>query len=192
MGKAALDIMIGDAPESLVASDFTLTEDTCVAWIMFSEGSWSLSYSVGDTYTPDSVSPGIQPADAEITGPGTYTVALDFTGTEKGYAENTAFSAIGISNGERLHPGWCIMVTELKINGEAVKLKGRNYTCSDDGKCTRSNLYNEWVDMKSARSGARVLFGDLTGISATLLDRSLEAMQKIRTLEVTFRYEPRQ
>lgn len=45
--------------------------------------------------------------------------------------------------------------------------------------------------MKNARSGARVLQGDLTGISATVLDRDLPAMQKIRTIEVTFRYEPR-
>ena len=43
----------------------------------------------------------------------------------------------------------------------------------------------------AARSGARVLVGDLTGISATVLDRNTEAMQQIRTLEVTFRYEPR-
>ncbi|MBP5727836.1 MAG: glycoside hydrolase family 5 protein, partial [Clostridia bacterium] len=127
-GKAALDSTIEAAPESLISTDFTLTDDTCVAWIMFSEGNWSLSYSVGDIYTPDSISPGIKATDAEITGPGTYTVALDFTGTEKGYAENTAFSAIGISNGETLHPDWCIMITGLKLNGEPMNLKGRNYT----------------------------------------------------------------
>ena len=150
-----------------------------------------MSYSVGDVYTPDSITPGIVATDTEITGAGTYTVALDFTGTETGYASNTAFSAIGISNGEARFPGYCILITEIRINGEAVKLKGRNYTCSDDGKCTRSNLYNEWVDMKSARSGARVLMGDLTGISATVLDRELPLMQKIRTMEITFRYEPR-
>ena len=121
----------------------------------------------------------------------TYTVALDFTGTEAGYASNTAFSAIGIANGEILYPGYCIYFTDLRINGETVKLKGRNYTCSDDGKCTRSNLYNEWVDMKSARDGARVLYGDLTGISATVLNRDLAEMQQIRTIEITFRYEPR-
>ena len=126
-----------------------------------------------------------------IEGEGTYTVGLDFTGTEAGYAANTAFSAIGISHGEQNYPGYCIYFTEMIINGESVKLKGRNYTCSDDGKCTRSNLYNEWVDMKNARSGARVLYGDLTGISATVLDRDLEIMRKIRTIEITFRYEPR-
>jgi endoglucanase len=158
---------------------------------MFSEGSWSLSYSVGDTYTPDSISPGIVPTDVEITGEGAYTVALDFTGTEKGYADNTAFSAVGISNGEQLYPGYSIFITEIRINGEPVKLKGRNYTCSDDGKCTRSNLFNEWVDMKSVtKATARVMHGDLTGISATILDRSLPSMSHIETLEVDFRYGP--
>ena len=190
-GKAALDAMIAAAPDSLAENAPKADADSCVAWIMFSGGDWAVSYSVGDTYTPDSITPGIVPTDAEITGPGTYTVALDFTGTDKGYASNTAFSAIGISNGELKYPGYCIFFTEVVINGETVKLKGRNYTCSDDGKCTRSNLYNEWVDMKTARGGARVLIGDLTGISATVLDREQKAMQRIRTIEVTFRYEPR-
>ena len=190
-GKAALDALIGAAPESLVENSLDTGAGSSVAWIMFNGGDWAMSYSVGDVYTPDSITSGIVPTDVQVTGPGTYTVALDFTGTEAGYANNTAFSAVGISNGEQNFPGYCILITELKINGEAVKLKGRNYTCADDGKCTRTNLYNEWVDMKTARDGARVLIGDLTGISATILDRSLPAMSRIEKLEVTFRYEPR-
>ena len=180
-GKDIFDAMVETAPESLAENVPEADPDRCTAWIMFSGGDWGSSYSVGDTYMPDSVTPGIVPTDAEITGAGIYTVALDFTGTEKGYAANTAFCAIGISNGEQKYPGYCIFFTEMKINGETVKLKGRNYTCSDDGKCTRSNLYNEWVDIKNARAGARVLYGDLTGISATVLDRELEAVQQIRT-----------
>ena len=190
-GKAAFDKMVEEAPDTLVENGLNVDADSCVAWIMFNDGAWAMSYSVGDVYTPDSITPGIVPTDVEITGPGTYTVALDFTGTEAGYASNTAFSAIGISNGEIKFPGYCIFFTEMKVNGETVKLKGRNYTCSDDGKCTRSNLYNAWGDMKNARSGARVLYGDLTGISATVIDTELPVMQKIETLEITFRYEPR-
>ena len=190
-GKNAFEMLFAAAPESLVENSLNTDMESCVAWIMFNGGDWAMSYSVGDVYTPDSITPGIVPTDVQVTGPGVYTVALDFTGTEAGYANNTAFSAVGIYNGELNYPGYCIMITELKINGEPVTLKGRNYTCSDDGKCTRTNLYNEWVDMKNARSGARVLFGDLTGISATLLDRSMDIMKHIRTLEVTFRYEPR-
>ena len=156
-----------------------------VAYLMYADAAWAYQYWSGDA--PE----GVTPTNVEITGPGEYTVALDFTGMEKGYASNTAFSAIGISNGEQKFPGYCIYFTEVIVNGEPLKLKGRNYTCSDDGKCTRSNLYNEWVDIKNARSGARVLYGDLTGISATVLNREAPAMQQIRTLEITFRYEPR-
>ena len=192
-GKAALDATIADAPETLVETSVTVSDETAVAWIMFSEGSWAISYSVGDTYTPDSITPGVTPTDVQITGEGKYTVALDFTGTEKGYAENTAFSAVGISNGEQLFPGYCIHITEIRINGEPVKLKGRNYTCSDDGKCTRSNLFNEWVDMKGiTKAVARVMYGDLTGISATILDRGSDCMNRIESLEVDFLFGPHQ
>ena len=190
-GKASLEETIAGAPDTLTDRTVITADDRAVAWIMFSEGSWAISYSVGDTYTPDSITPGVRPTDVEITGEGTYTVALDFTGTEKGYANNTAFSAVGISNGEQLFPEYCINITEIRINGEPVKLKGRNYTCSDDGKCTRSNLFNEWVDMKGiTKAVARVMFGDLTGISATVLDRGMACMDRIETLEVTFMYGP--
>lgn len=190
-GKKVIDETVASAPDSLVTPALSVDSDACVAWIMFSEGSWAISYSVGDIYTPDSITPGLKPTDVEITGEGVYTVALDFTGTEKGFAANTAFSAVGISNGEQKFPGYCINVTEVRINGEPVKLKGRNYTCSDDGKCTRANLFNEWVDMKGiTKAVARVMYGDLTGISATPLDRSLDCMGHIETLEVTFAYGP--
>ena len=191
-GKQGIEDAVAAAPTTLREDALQVSDGTSVAWIMFSEGSWALSYSVGDTYAPDSITPGIRPTDAEITGPGTYTVALDFTGTEKGYAENTAFSAVGISNGEQNYPGYCIHITECRVNGEPVKFKGRNYTCSDDGKCTRTNLFNEWVNMKTiGKDTARVLYGDLTGISATVLDRANPAMERIETLEVTFTYAPR-
>ena len=99
---------------------------------------------------------------------------------------------MGISNGEQLFPGYCIQVTKVEINGEPVRLKGRNYTCSDDGKCTRTNLFNEWVNMKTVgKDSARVLMGDLTGISATPLDRSNPLMDHIETFSVTFMYDIR-
>ncbi len=190
-GKRGLEEAAAAAPETLRTDALPVSEDHSAAWLMFNDGSYAVSYSVGDVYDPDSITPGVKPTDAEINGEGTYTVALDFRGTKNGYAENTAFCAVGISNGEARFPGYCINVTEVKINGEKVKLKGRNYTCSDDGKCTRTNLFNEWVDMKKIdRTVARVMFGDLTGISATPLDRSPEAMSRIETLEVTFMYGP--
>ena len=41
------------------------------------------------------------------------------------------------------------------------------------------------------KANARVLYGDLTGISATILDRSLPCMSRIETIEVDFKYMPR-
>ncbi len=191
-GKKGISDAIAAAPAVLREDALQVPEGASVAWIMFSEGSWALSYSVGDVYSPDAVTPGIVPTDVVITGPGEYTVALDFTGTQKGYAENTAFSALGISDGELNFPGYCIHITACEINGEAVKLKGRPYTCSDDGRCTRANLFNEWVNMKAVgKETARVLYGDLTGISATPLDRSDPVMSRIETISVTFTYAPR-
>lgn len=156
---------------------------------MWSSGDWQLSYSVGDTYDPDSISAGIKPTDAVIDGEGTYTVALDFTGTESGYSASTAFSAIGIANGETLHPDWAVHIQEVRINGEVYQLKGRPYTCSDDGRCTRVNLFNEWVTDPMGVESARVLYGPNIGISASVIHRNDDVIGHIETIEVTFLYE---
>ena len=40
------------------------------------------------------------------------------------------------------------------------------------------------------KATARVMYGDLTGISATILDREPEYMNRIETMEVTYKYGP--
>lgn len=47
------------------------------------------------------------------------------------------FSALGIYNGEKFFPGYTISIDEVKVNGEVRELSGKEYTCSDDGNCTR-------------------------------------------------------
>lgn len=188
--QAKLDENVAAAPDTFLENAIELTDDTCVAWIMWNSGDWAQSYSVGDTYTPDAVTPGMKVTDAVIEEPGTYTVALDFTGTEKGYSSSVAFSAIGIANGEILHPDWCVHIVECLINGQPYTLKGRPYTTSDDGKCTRVNLFNGWVTAVPA--DARVLYGPVIGASPTLFDRNDDVFARIETISVTFKYEPRQ
>ena len=187
--KADMDALTAEAPDSFRDDAIEMTDDTVVAWIMWSSGDWALSYSVGDTYTPDSMSPGIVPTDVVIEGAGTYTVALDFTGTENGFSNSVIFSAVGLSNAEVVHPGWAIHIQEVKINGEPYHLAGRPYTTSDDGRCTRVNLYNEWVT--KFPDDARCLYGPTMNISAVVLDRSDEIFSHIETIEVTFVYGPK-
>ena len=187
---ASIEAAVNAAPETFREDVLPLSDDTIVAWIMWSSGDWSVSYSVGDQYDPDSISEGLVPTDALITGEGTYTVGLDFTGTANGYSSGIAFSAIGLSNAEMINPGWAIHITDLKVNGETVKMKGRPYTTSDDGRTTRVNLFNEWVTALPA--DARVLYGPNISITATPIDRADPAFAQIKTIEITFLYGPKQ
>ncbi len=188
--KARLDAQMADAPDSFRSDVVLAGDDKAVAWIMWSDGSWALSYSVGDEYQPDTISPGVVATDAVINGEGTYKVALDFTGSDKGFSASTAFSALGIANGEVLYPNWVVDITECKINGEVYRFKGRPYTTSDNKICTRVNLFNEWVTAVP-RDNARVRYGDLTGVTPTPIDRNAECMAEIKTIELTFWYGPR-
>ena len=189
-GRQSLENAKNAAPAGFRADAIEVTDDTCVAWIMWNSADWAQSYSVGDVYTPESITPGLKVTDAVIEESGDYTVALDFTGTDKGYSNSVAFSAIGIANGEKLHPGWCVHIVECLINGEPYTFKGRPYTTSDNGICTRVNLFNEWVT--SIPSTARVLYGPPVGASPCPLDRNDPALSRIETISITFRYAPRQ
>ena len=176
-----VDDALNAAPEE---ADPEMPENGTMAWLMFTSNDWAVQYSVGDVYTPSSATAGIVVTDAEITGEGTYTVALDFTGTSAGYADGTAFCAVGIANGEGLFPGYFIQLKEICINGTPIQMNGRGYTTSDDGSCTRVNLYNSWVT--ALPDEARILGGSLTGATPTLFDGS--TIGHIETMSVTFEY----
>ena len=159
-------------------------DNTAVAWIMFNSSDWSVQYSVGDVYNPGSMTAGIVATDVEVTGEGTYTVGLDFTGIDGGYANSTVFSALAIANGEILFPGYIVEIHEILVNGEPYELKGQPYTCSDDRKCTRVNLYNAWVTQIPAE--ARVSENNGQELSPCILDA--DTLGNIETISVTFSY----
>jgi len=161
-----------------------LAADEAVAWIMYTSSDWGIQYSVGDTYAPESATAGLVATDVLVTGEGTYTVALDFTGTAAGYANGTTFCAVGIGNGEYLFPDYVINVLEVKINGEVVKLSGLPYTTSDDGTCTRVNLYNAWVT--AIPESGRSMMGSAT--YCTPCPMTPEDFGEVKTMEVTFKY----
>ena len=160
-----------------VEIDFTLLPRTDVAYLMYADGSWTNQYWGGEP------AEGITAVNATVDGAGTYTVSLDFTGTEAGSAAELAFAAVGVTTGEQTFPGYFIDVKEVKVNGEAIEL-GKGYTSSDDGICTRENLYNEWVSELPA--DARRADGDLTDASPVIVAK--EAFADVKTVEVTFDY----
>lgn len=178
LAKRAINNALKNAPQGEVVPD---TEAR--AWIMFNSNDWSIAYRVGDDY-PDGQAEGLVATDVTITGAGSYTVALDFTGTAAGSANGTAFSALGILHGEDLYPGYIINIKEIRINGTPYTLTGKPYTTSDDASCTRVNIYNAWVT--KVPDGARVQGGDLTGCTPTIVDGP--NLGAIKTLEIDFEY----
>lgn len=177
-----------EAPVTFQQDAVVVDDQTALAWIMWNDGGWALTHSVGDTYNADSISEGLVATNAIITGEGKYTVGLDFTGTAQGYSASVAFAAIGISNGEALYPNYVINIKEVRINGEIYRLKGRAYTTSDDGVCTRVNLYNEWVT--SVPKTARLPGGNLAGATPTPINRNDAVIAEIKTIEIDFEYVP--
>lgn len=177
-----------EAPVTFQQDAVVVDDQTALAWIMWNDGSWALTHSVGDTYNADAISEGLVATNAVITGEGKYTVGLDFTGTAQGYSASVAFAAIGISNGEALYPNYLINIKEVRINGEIYRLKGRAYTTSDDGLCTRVNLYNEWVT--SVPKTARLPGGNLAGATPTPINRNDAVIAEIKTIEIDFEYVP--
>ena len=153
----------------------TAAEALDTAYLMYADSSWTYQYWGGDAEN------GVVATTAAITGNGEYTVGLDFTATEQGYASGLAFAAVGIVNGETTMPGSYINVTDIKVNGESVAV-GIGYTSSDDGVTTRENIYNEWVT--DLPTDARRADGNTAAASPIIVDK--EAFAEVKTVEVTF------
>ncbi|MDO5145252.1 MAG: hypothetical protein Q4E72_11745 [bacterium] len=161
------------ASVSKVEVDFTLVPLTDEAYLMFADGAWAKQYWGGEA------GEGVTATNAVIDGPGVYTVGLEFAEP----AEGLAFTALGVVNGEKTFPGYYINVTDIVINGEPVQV-GKGYTSSDDGVCTRQNIFNEWV--AELPDDARRADGDMEGASWIVVDK--EAFASVKSIEVTFEY----
>ncbi len=68
------------------------------------------------------------------------------------------------------------------MNGTPYELTGTPYTTSDNGICTRLNLYNEWVT--DIPDTARIMGGNAADAAATVVDN--ETLGQIKTLKITF------
>lgn len=183
--QTSMDANLAKANEEL-SKDIGIpaSDEYSVAWIMYNSKDYNIGYSVGDVYDPTSMTAGIKANNAKIEGDGTYEVSLDFTGAGK--AKGVAFSALGISNGEKLFPGCTVKIEEIKVNGEPVKMIAPGYTSSDDKKCTRVNIYNEWVP--SVPKDARSIDGTVPEDAAAIIIDTND-FSSVATLSVKFTFK---
>lgn len=184
--KNRMEAFYANAPEKFELQVDLDALGTAMAWIMFSSEDWNSTYSAGDVYDPASKTAGLEAVDVEIKEAGTYTVSLDFTKTEAGFANGIGFAALAVGSGELLFPEYAIEIKEILINGEPYELTVKPYTSSDDGKCTRVNIYNGWVS--GVPLDARCADGNTSEASAIIVDK--EELKHIETIEITFAYMP--
>lgn len=159
--KANMDQLMADAPEMWPGQE-VYEPGTSVAWIMWNGGAGT--YSVGDKFNSADCTAGITATNTVVEGPGEYTVSLDFAGGNTGLT----FAALGIADAEINYPGVIIDIKEITYDGTAVTPVGDYYTSSDDEKCTRVNLYNQWVS--ALPDDARNASGNLANATPTPLD----------------------
>lgn len=153
---------------------------TDTAYIMFADANWGAQYWLdGNTYA------GVTANNATITGPGDYTVGLDFTGTDAGAASGVAFTALGIKHGEKLFPGMMLKINDIRINGESIEV-AKGYTSSDDKIEMRMNVMNEWVG--NLPDDARSWDGSIEGASPIIVSK--DAFEAVKTYEIDFSLIP--
>ncbi|MBR0484341.1 MAG: hypothetical protein IJJ69_06125 [Oscillospiraceae bacterium] len=141
---------------------------------------------------------------ADIQGDGSYTVSVtadtngfryDTTGdpTDQYVPEGLSFMSVMIPEGESLYPGAVITIDSIKVDGKEIELTAKNYTSSDDGSETRTNIYNSYVSAPSddARSAEGALYDadgnavdNIKDYSAQIIDPS--AFATWTTVEVNF------
>lgn len=163
------------APEVWTGTE-TYEPGTPVAWIMWNGGAGT--YSVGDTFNAADCTAGITAHNTVIEGPGEYTVSLDFAGGNDGLT----FAALGLANCETLYPGCIVNIKKILVDGEPIKMKAMGYTCSDDSRCTRVNLLNEWVT--AVPQEARSVSGQLSMCSPVILDKT--QMVDMKNITIVF------
>ncbi|MBQ8554752.1 MAG: hypothetical protein IJ438_02655 [Clostridia bacterium] len=153
------------------------------AYIMYADSTWERQYWLdGNDYG------GVTVTNATVTGPGDYTVGLDFTTTEYGKAEGVAFAALGIKYGENTFPGMMIKINDIRVNGDSIAFT-KGYTSSDDKIETRMNIYNEWV-AAVPENDASVRSWDGTTEDAAPIMVAKDDLATVETIEIDFSLIP--
>lgn len=154
-----------------------------VAFIDYANSDWSVQAWSGASDN------GVVADMTEITGAGTYTSTIDFTGTANGYVDGIAFSALMVERGELTFPKYAVEIDKVEVNGEEVEV-GKYFTTSDNGVATRVNLYNEWCGhdengvVVADAAVARRADGDLENVTPMPLAK--DVFNGVEILSITY------
>lgn len=169
------------SPEYIKVKGISTSTKSSTAFIGFTDGSWNSYFFKGEDVSPVVLN------ETTVTGEGKYTISVDWSKTETGFTSGINFMMVGIANGEKLFPKYCINVDTVKINGKKVSFK-KGYTTSDDGVITRCNIFNEWAGIhdNDANGSTRSYDGKLNNKTAKMID--FTKYKEIKSISITFTY----
>ncbi len=149
------------------------------AFIAFADAAWGNAY-----WGPEDAGngAGVVATDATVTGVGSYTVGLDFTGTEAGFASGVVFTAPMIQGAATNFPGYYLQIDEIIVNGESVEFT-KPYSNDEDGRI-RSNVYNTFVT--ALPEDARTPDGDISDATPVIV--APEVFAEVKTYEIKFTF----
>lgn len=157
-----------------------LPAEGTTSYITFMDGSYTNQWwDDGNEY------PTVTMNQATVTGEGEYTVSCEIKATEEAPAKGFSFIDVEIKDGELYFPYGYMNIKSVKINGEEVALTGKTYTSSDNGIATRTNLYNDWVNVEDKTFGGRTADGS-SDVTPKAVDVSAFADVDITSIEVTY------
>ena len=159
-----------------------------IARLRWQSGDFGVLVRPDNVLDDEQITDGVIEHPAYINGEGTYTVSLNFMNTAVGYSVGMNYCSVDVEYGEQLHPGWCINIESVRLNGYKIVLYAQPYTCSDQyGLATQTHLYNAWYSDIS--ESARAL-GGLNNPSTCPMDLRYHDLQHLQTIEITFTYGP--
>lgn len=91
----------------------------------------------------------MEATNAEVTGPGMYTVGLKFNWQK---AEGAIQFNLVLDNAESLFPGYYVKITDIRVNGKSIDHKPNLYgTFHDDPNAGFAPIYNNYWDKNFSR-----------------------------------------
>ncbi len=127
---------------SMTAVADTAASEPVTAWLLyFADPGWWPQHQRMDQPSSET---GVEATNAQITGPGNYTVGLKFNWQT---AEKAMQFNLVLDNAEKIMPGLYVDVTEVRVNGTPITLGDNVYgTFHDDPESGFAPLYNTYWD----------------------------------------------
>ncbi len=180
---AVLTMLVGIVPVSFAAESEPVT-----AWLLyFAAPGWWPQHQKMDQPSSET---GVEATNAQITGPGKYTVGLKFNWQT---AESALQFNLILDNAEKVMPGLYVDITDIRVNGTSIEMKADNMygTFHDDTESGFAPIYNNyWNAVETPGSTGpdpatmRAFDGTLDTESYEIIDPS--AIKAGSTIEVDF------